>query len=46
MLSGLSREELLKRREDSLARYYKREEEKFKEAQEKKLKMDKHSIDQ
>lgn len=36
---------MLKRREESLNNYYKREEEKFKDAADKKLKMDKHSID-
>jgi hypothetical protein len=45
-IRSMTREELIKRREESLNRYYKREEEKYKEAQDKKLKMDKHSIEQ
>lgn len=45
-LRGLSREELIKRREESLNRYYKREEEKFKEAADLKIKMDKMTVDQ
>ena len=44
-MRGLSREELIKRREESLNRYYKREEEKFKEAADLKIKMDKMTVD-
>jgi hypothetical protein len=44
-LRGLTREELIKRREESLNRHYKREEEKFKEAADLKIKMDKHTVD-
>ena len=41
----LSKEELKKRREESLAEYYRREDEKFKEAEKRKIQMDKMSID-
>lgn len=45
-LRGLTREELIKRREESLNRHYKREEEKFKEASDLKIRMDKMTVDQ
>ena len=45
-IKDLTRAELIQRRDESLQRHYKREEEKFKEAADKKIKMDKHSIDQ
>ena len=45
-VEGVSKEELKRRREDSLREYYQREEDKRKEAEKRKLEMDKHSIDQ
>ncbi len=45
-VQGLSKEELRIRREEALKRYYARQEEKTKLAEQTKLAMDKHSIDQ
>lgn len=42
----MSKEDLIKRRDESLSRYYKREEEKYKDAEKKKLQMDKFTIEQ
>ena len=43
---GMSKQDLKILREESLTKYYQREDEKYKEAEKKKIQMDKHSIDQ
>lgn len=46
MVQGLSKDEIRVRREESLAQYYQRQEEKLNLAKATKLAQDKHSIDQ